>query len=278
MRRSVIPAAARSGTASIVRSRSSDPSSRFTSRRLPVTCRPSGSRPAAVSRSRISAMPATGSAAAAPQGIQPDPNRARRRTTRGLMVPLTHTGTPPGCRGFGIMCVASNCSSGESYAARCSRQRVWHTSSEWSSRRPRWSKSRPAASYSSRCQPTPTPRSRRPPESTSRVDVILARTAGRRNAATRMLVPRRTRDVIPASTDNVVSGSSQWPSGPVGCLPPACPPISGRLYSSSRSPNTTWSDTTRRSTPASSATRAASNRGCQVPGSSAAYDVTPMDS
>ena len=37
-----------------------------------------------------------------------------------------------------------------------------HTSRVWSSRRPRWSKSRPAASYSSRCQPTPTPRSSRP--------------------------------------------------------------------------------------------------------------------
>ena len=69
------------------------------------------------------------------------------------MVPLTQTGTPPGCSGFGIMWVASKWSSGESYAARCSRHRVWHTSSVWSSRRPRPSKSRPAASYSSRCQP-----------------------------------------------------------------------------------------------------------------------------
>ena len=53
------------------------------------------------------------------------------------MVPLTQIGTPPGCSGFGIMCVASKCSSGESYAARCSRHSVWHTSSVWSSRRPR---------------------------------------------------------------------------------------------------------------------------------------------
>ena len=94
---------------------------------------------------------------------------------------------------------------------------------------------------------------------------ILASTAGRRSAATRMLVPSRMRDVIPASTDNVVSGSSQWPSGPVGCLPPAWPPISGRPYSSSRSPNTTWSDTTSRSTPAWSATRAGVEQ--RLPGS-----------
>ena len=60
------------------------------------------------------------------------------------MVPLTHTGTPPGCSGFGIMCVASKCSSGDVVTARCSRHSVWHTSRVWSRSRPRPSKSRPA--------------------------------------------------------------------------------------------------------------------------------------
>jgi hypothetical protein len=40
---------------------------------------------------------------AGPHGIQPEPNRAKRRMAPGLTVPLTHMGTPPGCRGFGIM-------------------------------------------------------------------------------------------------------------------------------------------------------------------------------
>ena len=52
------------------------------------------------------------------------------------------------------------------------------TSSVWSSSRPRPSNDSPAASYSSRCQPTPTPRSSRPPESTSSVAVDFASTDG----------------------------------------------------------------------------------------------------
>ena len=41
------------------------------------------------------------------------------------------------------------------------------------------------------------------------VAVDLASTTGRRSAARMILVPSLTRDVIPASTDKVVSGSSQ---------------------------------------------------------------------
>ena len=38
----------------------------------------------------------------------------------------------------------------------------------------------------------------------------------------RMLVPSRIRSVVsPATTESTVSGSSQWPSGPVGCFPPS---------------------------------------------------------
>ena len=52
-------------------------------------------------------------------------------------------------------------------------------------------------------------------------------TTGLRNAAMRMLVPKRTRSVIPARYAIVVIGSSQCPSGPVGCLPPRDPPLAG---------------------------------------------------
>ena len=68
---------------------------------------------------------------------------------------------------------------------------------------------------------------------------VFASTAGRRSAATRMFVPMRTFWVRPATKVSVVSGSSQWPSGPVGCLPPFAPPRSGFEYSSRFSPNTT---------------------------------------
>ena len=115
MRRSVSPAAASAGTASIVRSRSSEPSSAFTSRSAPVTWRPSGIAPGLGEARRASRRcRRPGRRPPRPHGIQPDPNRASRRTTRGLMVPLTQTGTPPGWRGFGIMWMASKCSSGES--------------------------------------------------------------------------------------------------------------------------------------------------------------------
>ena len=71
-------------------------------------------------------------------------------------------------------------------------------------------------------------------------------------------MPSRTRDVCAATAVSTVSGSSQWPSGPVGWRPPSTPPVSARPYASRSSPNTTWSETSTRSTPASSAARAQS--------------------
>ena len=67
------------------------------------------------------------------------------------------------------------------------------------------------------------------------------------------------RAVVAAIAVRTVNGSSQLPSGPVGCRPPAWPPIDGSAYASRFSPNTTWSDTTSRSTPASSIARAKSS-------------------
>ena len=59
------------------------------------------------------------------------------------------------------------------------------------------------------------------------VAAILARTTGRRSAAIRMLVAKRTRVVTAVRWAMVVIGSSQDPSGPVGCLPPREPPLAG---------------------------------------------------
>ena len=67
----------------------------------------------------------------------------------------------------------------------------------------------PDASYSSRCQPVPTPRSSRPPETTSSVAAIFAsRTAGRSGVISTP-VASRMRDVAPAIADSMVSGSNQ---------------------------------------------------------------------
>jgi hypothetical protein len=59
------------------------------------------------------------------------------------------------------------------------------------------------------------------------VAACLASTTGVRSAARITAVPRRTRVVRPAMTESTVSGSSQWPSGPVGWRPPAVPPAFG---------------------------------------------------
>ena len=86
----------------------------------------------------------------------------------------------------------------------------------------------PAASYSSRCQPTPTPRSRRPPDKTSSVAAVLASTTGRRSAASRMPVARRTRSVD--SRDHA-QGRHRLEPVPVGTgrLPPAALPADARV-------------------------------------------------
>jgi hypothetical protein len=77
----------------------------------------------------------------------------------------------------------------------------------------------PDASYSSGCQPVPTPRSRRPPDTTSSVAAIFAsRTAGRSGVISTP-VPSRMRDVAPAIAASMVSGSNQGYSGGNGNLP-----------------------------------------------------------
>ena len=64
-------------------------------------------------------------------------------------------------------------------------------------------------------------------DNTSIVDAVFANTTGRRSAASRMLVVKRTRSVTAVRWAMTVNGSSQWPSGPVGCRPPAIPPWLG---------------------------------------------------
>src|SRR4029453_421516 len=60
-------------------------------------------------------------------------------------------------------------------------------------RAPRGRKLSPSASYSDSCQPTPTPRRMRPPESVSSVLTCLATSAGCRWGSTSTSVPRGRR-------------------------------------------------------------------------------------
>ena len=76
--------------------------------------------------------------------------------------------------------------------------------------------SNPQASYSSRCQPMPTPSSRRPPDRQSSVAAVFASSAGRRSEAIRIPVASRTRSVAAAMPASSVSGSGQSSSGVVG--------------------------------------------------------------
>ena len=138
---------------------------------VPTTWRPEGSRPASAS-----ALAHLGDAVdGVGRGVAPrDPaacrSGARRRATRGVdgaADPDRHAARLQRLRHLVDAVEAELGASRTRRAARATAS--GSTSSVWSSSRPRPSKSRPAASYSSRCQPTPTPRSSRPPESTSSV-------------------------------------------------------------------------------------------------------------
>ena len=74
-------------------------------------------------------------------------------------------------------------------------------------RAPRVRKSSPSASYSDSCQPTPTPRRTRPPDSVSSVLTCLATSVGWRCGSTSTSVPSVTRVVTAARYESVISAS-----------------------------------------------------------------------
>ena len=76
-------------------------------------------------------------------------------------------------------------------------------------RRPRSLWGTPIRWNSSSCQPTPTPRIVRPPESRSSVAHSLAKYAGLRKGSTRTMVPSLIVRVTPASAESRAIGSSQ---------------------------------------------------------------------
>src|SRR6266568_3573688 len=85
--------------------------------------------------------------------------------------------------------------------------------------RPRRSNGTPMNSYSSLCQPTPTPRRKRPPLSSCSVATSFARCMGLCSGTSTIEVPRPIRPVQPAIQPSVTSGSytrPYWstPSGP----------------------------------------------------------------
>ena len=110
---------------------------------------------------------------------------------------------------------------GVSSAAGVSRHNTLHAASVSLRSWPRREKSMPSASYSSRCQPVPTPRSSRPRESTSSVAACLASSTAGRSGAIKMPVARRTRAVADATAASTMSGSYHGASGGTGNVPHA---------------------------------------------------------
>ncbi len=161
-------ASTRAGTCATVAATSRPPSVSSTAGRRHTTSSASPSPPATATDSRIRAM-AVGSTASAPPRDPPEPNRTSRSTTRGLSVPLTPHRHTTGAHGLGIMWMPSTTEPSITRVARCSGPQRPAQRQVSSSRRPRVSYDSPAARYSSRCHPTPTPRSNRPADSTSRV-------------------------------------------------------------------------------------------------------------
>ena len=76
-----------------------------------------------------------------------------------------------------------------------------------SPRRPRPSNGMPMNSYSSRCQPMPTPSRKRPPESSCSVATSFARWNGLCSGTSTIEVPSPIRSVQPAIQPSVTSGS-----------------------------------------------------------------------
>ena len=160
------------------------------------------------------------------------------------------SGGPPACAGRGRHQTSRNDKVGDSNAAGASRQSARQARSPSSKSCQRLPKSSPLASYSSFCQPVPTPTSSRPRDSTSSVASVLASSAGGRSGVISTPVPSRTRDETPASAASSVSGSGQGSSSGSGKGPYG--------YFSRCGPITTWSGITSWSTPVSSAMRARS--------------------
>ena len=178
---------------------------------------------AAASRSalRRTSMPTPSSSAGiTPIGSHPTPSSAIRRAVAPFALPPNHNGTPPGCTGLG----SHHTSRKDTVPALkvtggCSVHSARHARRASSIRRTRVSYDSPCASNSSRCHPVPTPRSRRPRDSTSSVAAVLASRVAGRNGAMRIPVPNRTRVVAAAIAANVVSGSSHGSSGGYGKVP-----------------------------------------------------------
>jgi hypothetical protein len=102
--------------------------------------------------------------------------RSARRRAASLWPP-THTGGPPGVMGGTPRCAARSVVNGPSNSAGRRVHRAL-AAARWSSvRAPRSWAGTPTASNSSGFQPVPTPRIRRPPETTSRVAAWLASTS-----------------------------------------------------------------------------------------------------
>jgi hypothetical protein len=152
-------------------------------------------------------------------GIQPAPSSAIRARFLGPSATPNQSGGPPGCTGRGRHQSSRNDTLGELNAAGASRHSTRQARSPSSKSCQRFAKSRPSASYSSFCQPVPTPTSRRPRESTSSVASVFASKTAGRSGVISTPVPKRTRVEAPAIAASTVSGSGQGSSSGSGKRP-----------------------------------------------------------
>ncbi len=112
------------------------------------------------------------------------------------------------CTGLGSTSATGIEKNSPSYDTGSGPQQAFIASMSSPARRPRVRGSTSYCACSSSDQPTLKPNTVRPPDSTSSVVIRCARSTGRWYPATRMLVPRMTSDVHPATTDSSSSGCS----------------------------------------------------------------------
>ena len=123
-------------------------------------------------------------------------------------------GTEPST-GFGLDETPENETNSPANEALSPAHRVRIAATYSSVRAPRRSHGIPRASNSSRSQPTPMPRSTRPPVRASMVPSCLARTTGLRSGRMRIPVARRMVDVWAPTQVSQVSGSVRSVSGAI---------------------------------------------------------------
>ena len=150
-------------------------------------------------------------------GQKPSPSRPARRAAASVWPPTMMGTVPP--TGLGFDDTPENETKSPSNVTLLPLHRVRMAATYSSVRAPRRSHGIPRASNSSRSQPTPMPRSIRPPVRASMVPSCLARTTGLRSGRMRIPVARRMVEVWAPTQVSHVSGSVRSVSGAMAIRP-----------------------------------------------------------